>query len=175
MTGVLGRMPEGPLTADLLGAPGVVPGPVTVTARLVFLLRSALAGPVPAPAALAAVAAVHGALVLDTADGAAGPRVVLGPVGRPVREVDLVLEGCLLEVDGQVVDSAAAAAAEPGVALATAAEVAEGVIAGGLVVTGPLTEPVEVAAGSRVAAHFATVGPIACQIVRPNGRSGGAS
>ncbi|MEV0074061.1 hypothetical protein [Amycolatopsis sp. NPDC050768] len=74
----------------------------------------------------------------------------LGPVGVPPEGLDLTLEAVLLEVDGQIVDTAT------GAAVGHQALAGLGDVEGGLlVVTDGLTEPVGVRTGSRVAADFA--------------------
>jgi 2-oxo-3-hexenedioate decarboxylase len=162
------------------------------TPQLVFQLASKLAGPgVTAAGALAAVAAVYcGLEVADSrfggsaaaagaANGAGGPatadviadnasccRFVTGPVARPPDAVDLTLEACLLDVGGQVVDSATGAAVHghPAEALAFAAnDLARRGLAiqpGWIVLTGAMTDAVPCPAGTAVAAHFTTLGSV---------------
>ena len=105
------RLPAGqPVPAQLAG-PHAVP-------HLAFLLGGPLTGPgVSAADALAAVASVHAAVEL--ADG----WFLVSPAGRSPAGLDLALEACLVEVDGQVTDSGtgAAAAGHPAEALAWAA------------------------------------------------------
>ena len=92
---------------------------------------------------------------------------VTGPIIRRPEDLDLALEACLLEVDGDVVDSATGAAVlgHPAEALAFAANTfgARGVTLepGWVVLTGGMTDAVAVSPGSRVAAHFTSLGSIA--------------
>ncbi|HEX6522445.1 MAG TPA: hypothetical protein VF070_20915 [Streptosporangiaceae bacterium] len=159
-----GSLPGGSLPRDRLVKlvqPVVVP-------EIVFVMSSALAGPgVTAATALAAVGSVYGALtVID--DGA--PRLfMMGPVGVAPDSVDLSLEACLLEVNGQVVDSATGAAVQghPAQALTRAANdrAADSCVFGNraiepgwIVLTGAMTEPVPLA--GIVAAHFTHLGSV---------------
>ncbi|SLI61402.1 4-oxalocrotonate decarboxylase [Mycobacteroides abscessus subsp. abscessus] len=99
-----------------------------------------LAGPgVSAATALAAVDHVLGAIeIIDSrfsgyrfsmmdavADNNSSGRYVTGPIARRPEDLDLALEACLLEVDGEVVDSATGAAVHghPAEALAFAANI----------------------------------------------------
>ena len=157
------RMPAGQPVPGELTSPQVVP-------QLAVVLADPLTGPGVSPAAaLAAVASVHAAAEL--ADGAAGPapdggRFLVSPAGRPPDGLDLALEACLVEVDGQVTDSGtgAAAAGHPAEALAWAANAlyAQGLALepGWLVLTGPLTAPVPLPAGTPLAVHFTTLGSL---------------
>src|SRR5215469_2778046 len=102
------------------GGPGAGRGSGSVRAapEIAFVMSARLAGPgVTMPAAMAVIAAVHGAVSTDAGFFACGP------VGLPPGSVDLTLEACLVEVDGQVVDSATGAAVmgHPAQALAQAA------------------------------------------------------
>ncbi|WP_020666802.1 2-keto-4-pentenoate hydratase [Amycolatopsis nigrescens] len=151
--------------------------------EIVFLMGRRLAGPgVTAATALAAVDAVYGGIeILDSrysshsgsrpalpdtvADNASMGRFVLGPVAAPPAGLDLTLQGCLLELDGSVVDSATGAAkGHPAEGLAMAANIlAERGLAlepGWLVLTGGLTDTVQIEPGARVAAHFASLGSL---------------
>jgi 2-oxo-3-hexenedioate decarboxylase len=80
--------------------------------------------------------------------------------------MDLSLEAALLEVDGQIVDTATGAAVQghPAEALALAANAlgARGLALepGWLVLTGGLTDAVDLRPGSRVAAHFSHLGSV---------------
>jgi 2-oxo-3-hexenedioate decarboxylase len=140
--------------------PGQLAGPQAVP-HLSFVLGGPLTGPgVTAADALAVVASVHAAVELD--DG----WFVTSPAGRAPAGLDLALEACLVEVDGQVVDSGtgAAAAGHPAEALAWAANAldAQGLALepGWLVLTGPLTAPVPLPPGAPLAVHFTTLGSL---------------
>jgi len=149
--------------------------------ELVFVLGSRLAGPgVTAATALAAVDRVYGGIeVIDSryadyrftlpdavADNGSSAYFSVGPVGLPPSSLDLSLEAALLEVDGQIVDTATGAAVQghPAEALALAANAlgARGLALepGWLVLTGGMTDAVPVRPGSRVAAHFSHLGSI---------------
>lgn len=149
--------------------------------EIVFVLGDRLAGPgVTAATALRAVGQVYaGVEIIDSryrdfsftladavADNSSAARFVLGPVGRGVDGLDLSLEACLVEVDGQVVDSATGAAVQghPAEALALAANElgARGLALepGWLVLTGGMTDAVPVPAGTQVTVHFSTLGTI---------------
>ena len=133
--------------------------------EIVFVMRDRLAGPgVTAATALAAVGSVHGGVeIIDSryrdfrftlpdvvADNASAGCFVTGPVAVPPAGLDLALEACLLEVNGQVVDSAAGAAVQghPAEALALAAnDLGRRGLAiepGWIVLTGGLTDAVPV-------------------------------
>lgn len=150
---------------------------------IVFQASSRLAGPgATAATALTAVAAVTcGIEVIDSrftgsgaeaaladviADNASSCRFATGPVARPPHTIDLTLEACLLDVDGQIVDSATGAAVHgnPAEALALAAnDLARRGLAiqpGWLVLTGAMTDPVPIPPGTALAAHFTTLGSI---------------
>jgi 2-oxo-3-hexenedioate decarboxylase len=137
-----------PVPRDGLPDPRVVP-------EIVFLMASRLAGPgVTAATALSAVGSVHGGLSV-VGNGC----FVTGPVAVPPGALDLSLEACLLEVNGQVVDSATGAAVHghPAQALARAAhDVA--IEPGWLVLTGAMMPPVSLTGG--VAAHFTHLGSV---------------
>jgi 2-oxo-3-hexenedioate decarboxylase len=149
--------------------------------ELVFVLGQRLRGPgVTAATALAAVDKVYGGIeIIDSrysdyrfklpdavADNGSSAYFSLGPVGRRPEFLDLSLEAALLEVDGQIVDTATGAAVQghPAEALALAANVlaARGLALepGWLILTGGMTDAVELARGSRVAAHFSHLGSI---------------
>jgi 2-oxo-3-hexenedioate decarboxylase len=186
------RLPAGRPVPGQLATPQAVP-------HLAFLLGAPLTGPgVSAAAALAAVASVHAAIELadgvagaatDSGPGAATTPVVgalaardggpapadgwflVSPAGRNPAGLDLALEACLVEVDGQVTDSGtgAAAAGHPAEALAWAANAldAQGLALepGWLVLSGPLTAPVPLRsarspAGAPLAVHFTTLGSL---------------
>ena len=149
--------------------------------EIVFLMGSRLAGPgVTAAAALAAVDAVYGGLeVIDSryrdfrftlpdvvADNASSGCFVTGPVAASPRSLDLGLEACLLELNGQVVDSATGAAVQghPAEALALAAnDLGRRGLAiepGWIVLTGGMTDAVAVPPGAALAAHFTHLGSL---------------
>ncbi|MFR9806511.1 2-keto-4-pentenoate hydratase [Pseudonocardia sp. RS010] len=150
--------------------------------EIVFVMKDRLAGPgVTATSALAAVGLVYAGIeIIDSrysgfkftladavADNNSSGVYVTGPVGLRPEDLDLALEACLLEVDGQVAHSATGASVQghPAEALAFAANIlAErglAIEAGWTVLTGGMTDAVPVAAGSRVAAHFTHLGSIA--------------
>ncbi|ADI04657.1 4-oxalocrotonate decarboxylase [Streptomyces bingchenggensis BCW-1] len=149
--------------------------------EIVFVMKDRLAGPgVTAATALAAVGSVHGGIeVIDSryrdfrftlpdvaADNASSGRFVTGPVGVPPEKLDLAIEACLVEVDGQVADSATGAAVQghPAEALALAAnELGRRGLAiepGWLVLTGGMTDAVHVPPGTTVAVHFTHLGSL---------------
>ena len=145
------------------GGPGAGRGSGSVRAapEIAFVMSGRLAGPgVTMPAAMAVIAAVHGAVSTDAGFFACGP------VGLPPGSVDLTLEACLVEVDGQVVDSATGAAVmgHPAQALAQAANQLGGrglaIEPGWIVLAGGMTEPVTVPAGRPMAAHFTSLGSV---------------
>lgn len=149
--------------------------------EIVFVLGERLTGPgVTAVSAMRAVESVYGGIeIIDSrysdfrftlpdvvADNASSGAFLTGPVGVSPEGLDLSLEGCLLEVDGRVADSATGAAVQghPAEALALAANsLAQRGLAlepGWLVLTGGMTDAVPVEPGSRVAAHFTHLGSL---------------
>ena len=149
--------------------------------EIVFVMKDRLAGPgVTAVSAMAAVDRVYAGLeIIDSrysgftftladavADNNSSGAYVTGPIGLRPEDVDLALEACLLEVDGQIVDSATGAAVlgHPAEALAfaanTLAERGRAIEAGWTVLTGGMTDAVAVPSGARVAAHFTHLGSI---------------
>ena len=137
------------------------PAGLQAVPHLAVLLGGPLTGPgISAADALAAVASVHAAAEL--ADG----WFLVSPAGRAPAGLDLALEACLVEVDGQVTDSGtgAAAAGHPAEGLAWAANALarDGLVleTGWLVLTGPLTAPVTVPPGAPLAVHFTTLGSL---------------
>lgn len=149
--------------------------------ELVFVLGRRLAGPgVTAATALAAVDRVYGGIeIIDSryadyrftlpdavADNGSSAYFSVGPVGLPPASLDLSLEAALLEVDGQIVDTATGAAVQghPAEALALAANALAtrglALEPGWLVLTGGMTDAVPLRPGSRVAAHFSHLGSI---------------
>lgn len=179
---------DAPLLAwltDAMVLPAGVPVPRLIHPRaepeLVFVLRDRLTGPgVTAATALAAVDRVYGGIeIIDSryadyrftlpdavADNGSSAYFGVGPVGLPPAALDLSLEAALLEVDGQIVDTATGAAVQghPAEALALAANAlgARGLALepGWLVLTGGMTDAVPVRRGSRMAAHFSHLGSI---------------
>lgn len=149
--------------------------------EIVFVMRDRLRGPgVTAASALAAVGSVVAGLeIIDSrfagygftlpdaiADNNSSGVFATGPVVRSTDGLDLALEGCLLEVDGAVVDSAAGASVlgHPAQALAFAANQlarrGHAIEPGWLVLTGGMTNAVPVEPGARIAAHFTSLGSI---------------
>jgi 2-oxo-3-hexenedioate decarboxylase len=149
--------------------------------EIVFVLGRRLEGPgVTAATALAAVESVHaGFEVIDSrykdfrftlpdvvADNASSARFVLGGAGIRPDRLDLALEACLLQVGGEVVDSATGAAVQgnPAEALALAANsLAQREIAlepGWIVLTGGLTDAVFVEPGVQIGAEFTHLGSV---------------
>ena len=156
-TGWLYSELAGPVLPDALVRP-----------HIAFVMGDRLAGAVSAAAALGAVSAVCGAIEVIPAgapDGVSGEFLV-GARAVPVAAVDLTLEACLVEVGGQVVDSATGAAVlgNPARALALAAGQLAGqdlaIEAGWVVLAGGLTAPVPCPLGVPVAAHFTTLGSV---------------
>ncbi|WP_211260778.1 2-keto-4-pentenoate hydratase [Amycolatopsis jejuensis] len=179
---------DAPLLAwltDAMVLPAGAPVPELIHPRaepeLVFVLGKRLAGPgVTAATALAAVSEVYGGIeIIDSryrdyrftlpdvvADNGSSALFGLGPVGLPPSSLDLSLEAALVEVDGQIVDTATGAAVQghPAEALALAANTlaARGIALepGWIVLTGGMTDAVELRRGSRVAAHFSHLGSV---------------
>lgn len=87
-------------------------------------------------------------------------------MSKAPNEIDLATEAVLMEVDGEIVDTATGAAVQghPGEALALAAnDLAKrglAIEAGWIVLTGGITDAVFAPPGSSVAAHFATLGSV---------------
>ena len=168
-------LPAGePVPQDRMIHPRVEP-------EIAFVLGSRLEGPgVTATEALAAVKHVVGAIeVIDSrfsgykftmmdaiADNNSSGYYVSGPVSVAPEQLDLSLEAVLLEVDGEIVDSATGAAVHghPAEALAFAANtLGERGLAlepGWVVLTGGMTDAVPVRPGARLAAHFTSLGSI---------------
>lgn len=134
------------VTDEMLTAP--VAAGMRARPVLVFRLRRGSAG--PGVVALEAVSRVYGGIALLEDDVLVAVR--LGPVGVSPEGFDLTMEAVLLEVDGQIVDTATGAA--------VGYQAIEGVAAEEclLVATEGLTGPVAV--GSRVAAHFTHLGVV---------------
>lgn len=149
--------------------------------ELVFVMGERLEGPgVTAAQAMAAVDQVlGGAEVIDSrykdfkfaagdviADNASSGAYVTGPISLPPSELDLSLEAVLVEVDGEVVDSATGAAVQghPGEALALAAndlaKRGHAIEAGWVVLTGGMTDAQFAPPGSSVSCHFTNLGSV---------------
>ena len=152
-----------------------------VEPELVFVMGERLEGPgVTAAQAMAAVDHVlGGAEVIDSrykdfkfaagdviADNASSGAYVTGPVALPPSELDLSLEAVLVEVDGQVVDSATGAAVQghPGEALALAANDlatrGHAIEPGWIVLTGGMTDAYFATPGSSISCHFTNLGSV---------------
>ena len=149
--------------------------------EIVFVMGSRLAGPgITAATAMPAVESVCcGLEIIDSryrdfrftlpdvvADNASSGYFVTGPVAVPAASLDLGLEACLLELNGQVVDSATGAAVQghPAEALALAAnDLGRRGLAiepGWIVLTGGMTDAIAVPAGACLAAHFTHLGSV---------------
>ena len=149
--------------------------------EIVFIMGERLEGPgVTCAQAMSAVESVWGgAEVIDSrykdfrfkagdvsADNASSGAFVNGPIGVPPSELDLATEAVLVEVDGQIVDSATGAAVQghPGEALALAANDlarrGHAIEAGWIVLTGGMTDAVFAPPGSSVAMHFTSLGSV---------------
>ena len=100
------------------------------------------------------------------ADNVSSGCFVTGPVGLPPDRLDLALEACLLEVDGQITDSATGAAVQghPAEALALAANDlgrrGHAIEPGWIVLTGDMTDAAPVPAGVKLAAYFTHLGSV---------------
>lgn len=161
-----------------------------VEPEIVFVLKRPLAGPgITAAAALAAVESVHAGLeVIDSrftdfdfaladviADNASSARFTVSPTGISPLGLDLVLEACVLRVNGDVVATATGAAVQgdPFEALALAANDlgarGQRIEAGEVVLTGGLTDAVFVAPGDAVSVEFASLGSLTLTISAPEG------
>lgn len=163
-----------PVPVDELIHPRVEP-------EIAFVLADGLSGPgINAGSAMRAVGSVHAALeVIDsrysgyqftlpdvTADNGSSGRFVLGSKPVDPQGLDLALEGCLLEVDGEVVDSASGAAVlgHPAEALAFAANslAARGheMQPGWIVLTGGMTDAIPLDGVLSVGAQFTHLGAV---------------
>lgn len=161
-----------------------------VEPEIVFVMGKPLRGPgVTAAEALDAVKGVRAGLeVIDSrfkdfrfrladvvADNASAARFVLGSVVRSPNELDLSTEACVVEVDGAVVDSATGAAVQghPAEALATAANALAdeglGIEAGWIVLTGGMTDAVELHPKTVVRVDFSHLGSIVLRGLSPAG------
>lgn len=149
--------------------------------ELVFDMGDRLEGPgVTCARAMSAVESVWGgAEVIDSryrnfrftagdvsADNASSGAFVTGPIGLPPADLDLGLEAVLVEVDGEIVDSATGAAVQghPGEALALAANDlarrGHAIEPGWIVLTGGMTDAVFSPPGASVALHFTNLGSV---------------
>lgn len=168
-------LPAGdPVPQDRLIHPRIEP-------ELVFVMGERLEGPgVTAARAMAAVGSVLGGVeLIDSrytdfkfaagdviADNASSGAFVTGPVAIPPSEVDLSLEAVLVEVDGQIVDSATGAAVQghPGEALALAANDlatrGHAIEPGWIVLTGGMTDAYFAPPGSSISCHFSSLGSV---------------
>lgn len=148
-----------------------------VEPELAFLLGDAIDGKTATVASvLAATRGVCAALeVLDSryenfrftlpdvvADNASAAGFVLGGRLLAPEQVDTQLEGMVLRVDGEVVDTAAGAAVcgHPAQAVAWLAREVGMLPAGAIILTGGLTAPVAIRPGSSVSASFTNVGTV---------------
>jgi 2-oxo-3-hexenedioate decarboxylase len=149
--------------------------------EIAFVMGSRLSGPgVSAATALAAVDHVVGAIeIIDSrfsgykftmmdavADNNSSGCYVTGPISRRPEDLNLGMEACLLEVDGEIVDSATGAAVwgHPAEALAFAANALGkrglAIEPGWVILTGGMTDAVAIRPGARIAAHFTSLGTV---------------
>jgi 2-oxo-3-hexenedioate decarboxylase len=154
--------------------------------EVVFVLGRDLAGPgVTAQAVLDATASVCcGLEVIDSryadfrftlpdviADNASSARFILGSRGVAAVDFDLRLEGCLLEVDGEMLATATGAAVlgHPAEAVALLANAlalrGRHLEAGWFVLSGGLTDAVPLAPGRHIDATFARLGHVGVRAV----------
>lgn len=152
-----------------------------VEPEIVFVMGERLEGPgMTCARAMSAVSSVWGGVeIIDSryrdfrftagdvaADNASSGAFVTGPVGLEPAQLDLSLEAVLVEVDGEVVDSATGAAVQghPGEALALAvndlARRGHALEAGWIVLTGGMTDAVYAPPGASVAMHFTHLGSV---------------
>lgn len=152
-----------------------------VEPEIAFVMGAPLAGPgVTTATAFAAVERVHaGVEMIDSrfedfrfeapdviADNASSAAAVIGAEGVEPDAIDLSLEACLVEQDGQVVDSATGAAVlgHPAAALAWAAnnlgQRGHRIDAGWIVLSGALTDAIPLGPGTRLGFHFTTLGSL---------------
>lgn len=150
-----------------------------VEPEIAFVMGERLEGPgQTAATAITAVSSVVGALeIIDSrfsgytftmmdaiADNNSSGKYVTGPTAIDPCGLDLGLEACVLEVDGEVVDSATGAAVHghPAEALAFAANtLAERGLAiepGWVILTGGMTDAVPLTPGRAISAHFTNLG-----------------
>lgn len=166
--------PGSPVPRDTLVQPQVAP-------EIVAVLGHGLAGPGATwVSALAAVTSVQAGIAISgspypdsaatlpdaIADNGSVRFVAAGPVARPAAGLDLALEACLVEVGGEIVDSAtgAAVAGHPAAAIAAAANdlAARGLAIepGWLVLTGAMADPVPLPAAAEFSVHFTSLGSV---------------
>lgn len=100
------------------------------------------------------------------ADNASAAAVVLGGRQLPVSAFDMQLEGVVLRRNGEVVDTAAGAAVagHPAAAVAWLARRVGRLPAGAVVLTGGLTAPVALEAGTVVSAHYTHLGSVTLRV-----------
>lgn len=168
-------LPTGdPIPLDKLIHPRVEP-------EIAFIMRDRLEGPgVTAAQALAAVDQVVGAAeVIDSryqgfqfsigdavADNGSSGFFTTGPIALPPTAFDLSTEAVLVEVNGEIVDSATAAAVQghPAEALALAANDlatrGQAIEAGWIVLTGGITDAHYATPGASLAIHFTHLGSV---------------
>ncbi len=186
---------DSPLTAwltDGMNLPAGTPIPTAelihprVEPEIVFVLGKDLAGPgLTAAQALEAVDGVYAGIeVIDSrfidfkftlpdvvADNASSSRFIVGGCKRRPDQLDLALEACVLQVNGEVIYTATGAAVQghPAEALALAANSLgrRGTVlrAGWIVLTGGLTDAVFITPGQQVTAEFTNLGTVAVAAV----------
>ncbi|MFD1539800.1 2-keto-4-pentenoate hydratase [Nonomuraea guangzhouensis] len=173
LTDAMNHPAEKPLQLDGFIHPRVEP-------EIAFVMAQPLKGPgVGVLDVLAATGAVAGALeIIDSryrdfrftlpdavADNASSAAFVLGPLQHPA-DFDLSLVGCVLEVDGQAIDSAAGAAllGHPAEAVAALAnDLGRRGISlepGWVILAGGLTAPVALSPATSVVARFSRLGTV---------------
>ena len=157
-----------------------------VEPEIAFVLKDDLVGPdVTREQVMAATAYVTPALeIIDSrvrdwkiklgdtvADNASSARVVLGSTVTPVDAVDLRLVGCVLEKNGEVINTAAGAAAlgDPAVAVAWLANKLAtfdiSLKAGEIILPGALTKSEPVTRGAVVRATYDRLGSVSVKFV----------
>ncbi|MGA4792299.1 2-keto-4-pentenoate hydratase [Nocardia sp. AB354] len=174
LTDAMTLPPGAPLPHDRLIHPRIEP-------EITFVLGRRLAGPgVTAATALAAVERVYAGLeIIDSryvdfrftlpdviADNASAAYFSTGPIGIDPTTLNLALEGCLLDINGETAASGLGAAVQghPAQALALAANSlgrrGHALEAGWIVMTGALTDAVAVPPGTTVTARFTHLGSL---------------
>ncbi len=179
-----------PLTAVLLKSYVLEPGALLpldrliqprVEPELVFVMRKKLQGPdVTAAEVLDAIGSVHaGFEVIDSryhdysfalpdvvADNASSALFVVGELGVPAANIDLVAEHVTISKNGEFVYEATGAAVQgnPAHALALAvnelAQRGQYINAGELVLTGGMTDAVPIGPGDTISAVFSSLGSL---------------
>lgn len=172
------------LDIDALNRSPDMPVDFQITVELGFIVGKQINEPLLTPTlALAAVDRVHSVLHVRHHDEARDEPaslaamngrtacVCLDPVSADVAGLDLQLEACVLEVDGQFAHAATGAALlgnNPAHALGTAmnAVVARGHVIepGWVVLTGPLASPILVRSGTTVSARFTRLGALTMRV-----------